>query len=284
MNPPNSLSPLSVARRAPLLLSLSLAVWLAGCGESSAPVEPVAPAPAAAPQSAPALADVIETTPTHVVGISYDPQIQATAGLQAALQQYAAQARQELDQALAELGNDAPRVPYELSLAFEQTVDSPKLKAIAADGSLYTGGAHGAPLLARFVWLVDEDRRLAADELVTGAGGWKVVADHVEKTLLERMQARLQEDRMEPGVRAEVMDNARRMIADGTMPDSANFSQFEPVVDAGGRITAIRFIFPPYQVGPYADGVQSVDVPAEVVLPYVDRRHAALFAPVPAGN
>ena len=43
-------------------------------------------------------------------------------------------------------------------------------------------------------------------------------------------------------------------------------------------MTAVRFVFPPYQVGPYADGTQTVDVPASVLLPHVAPEYAGLFA------
>ena len=56
------------------------------------------------------------------------------------------------------LGNDTPTAPYDLSLCFTELLDSPTLVAIAADGSSYTGGAHGAPLIARFVWLPQQRR------------------------------------------------------------------------------------------------------------------------------
>ena len=68
------------------------------------------------------------------------------------------------------------------------------------------------------------------------------------------------------------------MIDQGTTPDAANFAQFEPVMDAGGRIAALRFVFPPYQVGPYSDGTQTVDVPASVLLPHVAAGYRELFA------
>ena len=41
---------------------------------------------------------------------------------------------------------------------------------------------------------------------------------------------------------------------------------------------ALRFVFPPYQVGPYADGTQTVDVPAEVLRPHIAPEYAGLFA------
>jgi hypothetical protein len=45
-----------------------------------------------------------------------------------------------------------------------------------------------------------------------------------------------------------------------------------------GRLRALRFVFPPYQVGPYSDGVQTVEVPASVLLPHVAAEYRGLFA------
>jgi len=67
------------------------------------------------------------------------------------------------------------------------------------------------------------------------------------------------------------------MIADGTAPKAANFARFEPVVDADGRIRALRFVFPPYQVGPYSDGTRTADVPAAVLLPVLAPEYRRLF-------
>jgi len=76
----------------------------------------------------------------------------------------------------------------------------------------------------------------------------------------------------------ESLRNASRMIADGTGPSADNFSQFQPLTGSDGRISAIRFVFPPYQVGPYSDGTQPVDVPAAVLVPHVGQDVAGLFA------
>ena len=42
---------------------------------------------------------------------------------------------------------------------------------------------------------------------------------------------------------------------------------------------ALRFVFPPYQVGPYSDGVQTVEVPAAVLRPYLADDVRGLFSP-----
>jgi hypothetical protein len=67
------------------------------------------------------------------------------------------------------------------------------------------------------------------------------------------------------------------MIEDGTEPKAANFAMFEPVMAPSGKVRALRFVFAPYQVGPYSDGTQTVEVPASVLLPHVAPAYRGLF-------
>jgi hypothetical protein len=52
----------------------------------------------------------------------------------------------------------------------------------------------------------------------------------------------------------------------------------------GDKLVALRFVFPPYQVGPYVDGVRSVEVPTRVLSPLLvaDWRPMFVDAPPPA--
>ena len=52
---------------------------------------------------------------------------------------------------------------------------------------------------------------------------------------------------------------------------------FEPVMNAEGQIRAIRFVFPPYQVGPYVDGTRTVELPARALLPHIVPGYRKLF-------
>src|SRR5687768_4340954 len=238
--------------------------------------QPGAPAVAAAP--APPLQDVVETTPSYIIGISYPKSAAKYPGLASALQAYAAASRKDLMQAVEGLGNDKPPAPYDLSLSFSELLDSPTLVAVAADGSSYTGGAHGAPLIARFVWLPQQQRMLTAQELIPDAKGWLAVSDFVREQLHTALSQRLDADEVPPGDRAQMIKNAGEMIEDGTEPKAVSFAQFEPMVAADGRLSGLRFVFPPYQVGPYADGIQTVEVPAAVLLPHVAPAYRGLFA------
>ncbi len=261
-------------------------VALAGCKRDDGQ-QPAAPA--AAPQEQAAapteqaaapveMKDVVENTPSYVIGISYPPAAAKYPGLAQELASYAEHAKAELLKAVAALGNDKPTAPYELSLAFDMQVDTPKVVAVSADGSSYTGGAHGQPLVARFVWLPEQQKLLRAEDLITSGKGWKAISDFAEDKLLEQATVRAQGEDMAPEEQQAQVRNLSKMIDEGTAPDAANFSEFQPVMDASGHITALRFVFGPYQVGPYSDGTQSVEMPASALLPYVAAEYQGLFA------
>ncbi|HEY0661890.1 MAG TPA: DUF3298 domain-containing protein [Lysobacter sp.] len=255
---------------------------LAACRRDQ-PSSPTAPGPGSAPPATATTAgsidlkDVVENTPDYVIGISYPPVASKYPGLAAELKRYADAARAELLQAVQgkQKGEGAPL--YDLTLPFTEVLDSPTLVAVAVDGSSYTGGAHGAPLIARWVWLPQQNRRLLATELVPDAKGWEAIAGIVREQLHTALSQRVDADELPPAERLEVLKNASKMIDDGTGPDPANFNQFEPVVGPGGKLYGLRFVFAPYQVGPYSDGTQTVEVPASALLPHIAPAYRSLF-------
>lgn len=278
---------MKVSRVLPVVsLVLASAVILAsGCGRTSEDQsESVAPGPAEAPvepapvEPAPVvLEDVVEHDPRYLIGISYPPGAAAHPGLARVLYDYAQAAREELKQAVEGL-DSPPTAPYELSLGFRTTLETSQVIAVAADGSLYTGGAHGQPLVARFVWLPRLGKVLEAGELVPTAAGWDAISDYVAEKLGEAAHTRAVDESLEPADRKRLLSVALKMIAEGTEAKPENFSQFEPVKGADGHVSALRFVFAPYQVGPYADGIQEVEVPASVLLPHVAEQYRDLFS------
>ncbi|RDZ28269.1 DUF3298 and DUF4163 domain-containing protein [Lysobacter silvisoli] len=274
----------SAAARRLAAVSL-LALALAACKDQ----QPSAPTTAATPGTTPAagtaapvapveLKDVVETTPDYVIGISYQTPAAKYPGLASELKRYADDARTDLIQAAQARKKGEGSAPYDLSLNFTEVLDSPGLVAVAAEGSSYTGGAHGAPLIARFVWLPQQNKMLTATELVPDKQGWTAISRYVREQLHSALSQRVDADELEPAERAEVVESAGRMIDDGTGADPANFALFEPVVAPDGKMTALRFVFAPYEVGPYSDGTQTVEVPASVLLPYVAPAYKPLFA------
>ncbi len=260
-----------------LLLAL-----LVGCKRDHAPPAAVTPLPGeaampAGPAAPVVLKDVIETTPGYIVGISYPARAAVYPPLAQALHAYAEAARAELMQAVAGLKGAKPRAPYDLSLQFSMVVETPRVVAVAADGSTYTGGAHGAPLVERFVWLPQLQQMLAAEQLIPSVDGWTPVSAYVREQLMTELSASMDEEALEGDVRAGQMSLRSRMIDEGTAPAAANFARFEPVMNADGSIRALRFVFPPYQVAPYVEGTVTVAVPARVLLPLVAADYRPLF-------
>lgn len=243
-----------------------------------APAADVAATPTPQPASGGPLQDVIEHSPAYMVGISYPQGLDAYPELGALIRGYAQDARGELMQAVSGLGNDKPAAPYELSLAFETLLQTPELIVVAADGSRYTGGAHGEPLVARFVWLVKERRQLTAQALIPSPSGWEKIGGEVAAQLHAAAQQRVVAERVPVEQQAEQVASADRMIAEGTEAQAGNFAQFVPVLNASGQIAALRFVFPPYQVGPYSDGTQTADVTTATLRAWVAPEYVHLFA------
>lgn len=269
------------------LAVLLIAVSMLGACRKQAEAPPV-PAPAQTAKPAPATAlqtpvpvelkDVIETDQRYVVGITYPPAANKYPGLAEELRRYADAARADLMKEIATVDAAKQPSPYELSLNFALLTESRQVVAVAADGSLYTGGAHSAPLVARFVWLPEQNRALRADDLLADPRGWPAISEYVREQLHAALSQRIDADELVATERAEVMRSAGRMIDDGTQPQAASFAAFEPVQAADGSgLIALRFVFPPYQVGPYVDGVRTVEVPAALLMPYLKPEYRALF-------
>lgn len=260
-----------------LTVSLLAALCLGGCQkDAEAPTAPVAGHKAADSQAE--LKDVIERTPRYLVGITFPPVANQHPPLSAALRDYADAARADLLQAVKEAdATGQGSVPYDLSLNFTDISQGGDVVVIAADGSLYTGGAHGIPLIARFTYLPEEKRLLQAADLVQGEAGWKAISDYVRKSLADEVDKRLAEDDVPMDERKEIASNAADMIEEGTTPEAASFAQFEPIPSADGKWFGLRFVFPPYQVGPYSDGTQTVDVPVPVLRAHLAPAYRARF-------
>jgi hypothetical protein len=269
-----------------------LLLALAACNRSPQP-HAGAPAPSTMQQSAAAtapvdLADISERDPHYLVGITFPPELKRYPALAAEVKRDADAMRADfMRQAAANKDYQGPG-PFDLSLMYTMVAESPRIVAVAAEGTSFVGGAHGAPLLDRYVWLLPENRRLTAAELVPDPAGWQAISVEVRDRLMAVQRQRFAEDAdadadadeggAGDATLKEQLKNATDMIEQGTEPKPDNFANFEPVLGTDGKISALRFVFPPYQVGPYSDGTQAVEVPAAVLLPHIAPAYRALFA------
>lgn len=265
---------------------MAATLFIAACDrERQAPAQPQPPA-ATTPPPAPVaveLKDVIEQDPRFIVGISYPPGISKYPGLAEAMRAYSDKARATLDQALAKTDPAKQIGPYDLTLTYTLLADTPDMVAVSAGGAVFTGGAHGEPLVARFVWLPTQNRLLTASALVPDPKGWVAISDYVREQLHAELSQRIDSDELPPAERAELMRTSGKMIDAGTKPSAEAFAMFEPVLaPEGGKLVGLKFVFPPYQVGPYVDGERMVEVPTSVLRPHLSPEFAAMFVDAPA--
>jgi len=237
-------------------LSLSMLLAAGACGRHAAPpVAPHAGRAAAVPESAPA------------VEIRYPALPAGARSLDRALQAYAASERESfLAQVAAQAGSTGDAAsPWRLHLSFRVEGDGRDFLGVLAQGEAYTGGAHGNPLLASFVWHRRSDRVLALSDLfVRPDAALQRLSTHAAAALRSRAGA----------------DAAR--IADGTAPRAENYAVFLIDLDAAGRACGLRLLFPAYQVAPYAAGLQQVAVPAPQFVDLLRPEfRAAFLAPKP---
>ena len=265
-------------------LALLLTLSLPACRdrEEATPPKPATTAKTETPAPAPIeLKDVIEQDARYIIGISYPPAAKRYPGLAEALHRYAEGARAELLKAVQAADPAKQIAPYELSLNMTLLTDTPDVVAVAADGASFTGGAHGVPLVARFVWLPKQQKLLTANDLFIDPAGWSTISDYAREQLHAALSQRVDADELPPGERAEVMRSVGRMIDEGTEPAPASFAAFEPVLAPDGvKLMALRFVFPPYQVGPYVDGVRTVEVPTAVLAPLLTPELRPMFVVV----
>ncbi|NOT89478.1 MAG: DUF3298 and DUF4163 domain-containing protein [Lysobacter sp.] len=277
---------MSKAPRFVLVAALGTAVLLTACdqkkGAESGTQTPAAAPVAAQAQPAPVeLKDVIENDARYIIGISYPKQAAKYPGLAQALRSYADSARAELLKAIAAGDAAKQNGPYDLTLNFTLVAETPEVVAVAADGSSFTGGAHGTPLVARFVWLPQQNALLASDTLFADPRSWGAISDYTREQLHAALSQRVDADELPPEERADVMRSVGKMIDAGTEPVAATFAAFEPVLaPEGDKLMGLRFVFPPYQVGPYVDGVRTVEVPTAVLMPHLAPAYRGMFVAV----
>lgn len=233
------------------------------------------PAAATAPVS---LQDQVEHTSTYLLGITYPKGVTLPQGLVQEMKAYADASRKRLVDAAAPHKAGDAGVPYDMSLEFRQILPQAHgLIAIAADGSLYSGGKRGDPLIRRFLWDVQGGTLVRAQNLLTHEAGWVAISNSVRETLIGQIRSRLEDDKQAAEDIETSVAQMRPIVESGTQPAAAEFAEFEPMIDGNGKLIGLTFVFPPYQVAGYSDGVQRADVPVSVFRQYLDPRWRSLF-------
>jgi hypothetical protein len=125
---------------------------------------------------------------------------------------------------------------YELSSRWE-VAESDSLYTFIVRGHTYTGGAHSMPFVETFTYSKHDDRRVQLPDILSADASLEEIS----------RQARLHFGLREAG----------GPFADGLRAERGNWERW---FVSNARIT---FLFPVYQVAPFADGEQSFSLPVE---------------------
>jgi len=170
-------------------------------------------------------------------------------------------------------------LPEKMPVAFHQAhyklvAQTPHVVAVFGSGSEYRGGNHPQVFMESLVWLPEKQQWLTAPMLIIEPEGWQAVSAYVRDDLYRQARSHFPN----PSEQEQAwLNDQRDWINKGAGPDAENFEYFQPIVADDGRIAALKFVFPPYQVGSWADGIWEVDVPASVLLPHIAAEYRDVF-------
>ena len=244
---------------------------LASCTQTSVPATPAAAAGAQ------------QTAPNEDVGqgngyayhVRYPQLAPEWNTLADALRTWAAARKRDfLDARLADENNNAP--PYNLDLEFNIARRTSDFVSVLADGNVYTGGAHPAPLVASFNLHTSDGKLIELADLFTDSGvALEALSAEARRQLEGSFEAKLRETTPEKD-QAAALKRMREWVARGTQAQAETFAAF--LVDGlEAKAIGLTLIFPSYQVAPYAEGTQQIEVPAKVFYPLLKPEYRDAF-------
>jgi hypothetical protein len=252
---------------------VSACLLASACGRdqdqpTTAPAAPASAKPAAASTVSGQLTDSARSD-KYQVAIHYPSLPAAQAPLAQALRQFGDHAKRDFLTTFDDPAQlpDTSSYPWKMTLDFKVVARTPDFVSVVAKGDSYTGGAHGNPILASFTYAVGEDRIVTLEDLFTDMpSGMQALAAVARADLKARL-----------GTAPDTgMGSDANWIDTGTAPNAANYQVFS-VHPGGGRADGLQLWFAPYQVASYADGVQTVTVPAAAFAAQLKPGYRAAF-------
>lgn len=157
--------------------------------------------------------------------------------------------------------------PWTLEIEMDKVAHAGDLASVLVYSMTYTGGAHPNHYYRSVNFNTETQKLITLDELFADAQYIHDIAGFVTSELLEKKSEKT-------GMKVD----SDEWIERGTLPLPGNFEIFVFVeADRGKSFSGMKFIFPPYTVGPYSDGRYEVKVPAEIFHEYLRNEYKEYF-------
>ena len=235
--------------------------------------EPVSQAPATAPM-------VVNVTGRLDRGgsdecryrIRYPALAPEFATLDSALRTYAATCKRDFLNACAAAPPQSENaMGWELDLSFDVRSVTRDFVSILGEGSQFTGGAHGNPMLASFTYSRRGKRVLGLLDLFSDPPTALALLSSASRVALLAPAA------AKAGGSAKIPVEQQHRIHDGTEPKVENFTTFLIEAGPGDKAQGLSLLFPTYQIAPYADGPQHVSLPAQAFVAQLKAEYRGAF-------
>ncbi len=150
--------------------------------------------------------------------------------------------------------NGYPVRAYGYDQGWSVVADTPALLVLEAQGYEYTGGAHGMPFVSTLIWDKAKSERLATGALLDAAALARAARTRF-CAALDAQRAEKRGEPVEPGADDPVPEFNRCVALEK--------QEIVPVSTNGKGIDRLRIEIMPYEAGPYAEGVYTVELPVD---------------------
>jgi len=166
--------------------------------------------------------------------------------------------------------------PWEFRLDYSIQDSAKSFVSILGNGYAFSGGAHGNHFFTTINLDRRSDRLLQLQDLLADSAALAPISQFVQRELTKKLltQFDTQDDKQAIAANKE---RIRQWVEEGTVPNPKNYQYFWLAEPVNGHPTGITFLFPPYQVAPYAAGEQRIFVPASVFADRLNIRYRDWF-------
>lgn len=157
--------------------------------------------------------------------------------------------------------------PWTLSIDMNNFAEGGRLASILGYVFTFTGGAHPNHSFFSVNFVKKSQEILTFKKLFDNEQeALDLISSFAIKDILRQKSERLHEKIAKD-----------EWVIEGAGPDLENYKIFIFIISEDSKIKGIKFIFPPYQVGPYAEGTYDVVVPSGVVYKYINTAYKNSF-------